>query len=129
VDLSVFKNLPVTERMKAQFDVEMFNIFNRLNLAPPNGYLFGGFGASTATIGDYNGAPGEDAVAVLQRRGARAILATPDRGDAMEPLVPGLSARGKFIVVGVAQDPIQLNAFPLVFRGRYGSLTGTPTGC
>jgi hypothetical protein len=53
-----FKNLPVTERVKAQFRVEMFNIFNRLNLAPPNGYLFGGFGASTDTIGDYNGAPG-----------------------------------------------------------------------
>jgi len=28
----------------------------------------------------------------------------------------------------VPQDPIQLNAFPLVFGGRsiYGSLTGTP---
>jgi hypothetical protein len=58
VDLSVFKNIPVTERMTAQLRVEMFNIFNRLNLAPPNGYLFGGFGASTDTIGDYNGAPG-----------------------------------------------------------------------
>jgi len=42
--------------------------------------------------------------------------------------VPGLSAHGKLIVVGVPQDPIQLNAFPLVFGGRsiYGSLTGTP---
>jgi alcohol dehydrogenase, propanol-preferring len=32
------------------------------------------------------------------------------------------------IVVGVPQDQIQLNAFPLVFGGRsiYGSLTGTP---
>ena len=58
VDLSVFKNIPVTERLKAQFRVEMFNIFNRLNLAPPSGYLFGGFGQSTDTIGDYNGAPG-----------------------------------------------------------------------
>ena len=31
-------------------------------------------------------------------------------------------------MVGVPQDPIQLNAFPLVFGGRsvYGSLTGTP---
>ena len=58
VDFSEFKNIPVTERMKAQFRVEMFNIFNRLNLAPPSGYLFGGFGQSTHTIGDYNGAPG-----------------------------------------------------------------------
>ncbi len=71
----------------------------------------------------------EDAAAVLQRMGgARAILATATSGDAMGPLVSGLSARGKLIVVGVPQDPIQLNAFPLVFGGRsiYGSLTGTP---
>ena len=71
----------------------------------------------------------DDAAAVLQRMGgARAILATATSGDAMGPLVSGLSARGKFIVVGVPQEPIQLNAFPLVFGGRsiYGSLTGTP---
>jgi propanol-preferring alcohol dehydrogenase len=71
----------------------------------------------------------EDAVAVLQRMGgARAILATGTSGDAFGPLVSGLSVRGKFIVVGVPPEPIQLNAFPLVFGGRsiYGSLTGTP---
>ena len=46
----------------------------------------------------------------------------------MGPLVSGLATRGKFIVVGVPQDQIQLNAFPLAFGGRsvYGSLTGTP---
>jgi D-arabinose 1-dehydrogenase-like Zn-dependent alcohol dehydrogenase len=45
----------------------------------------------------------------------------------MGPLVSGLGTRGKLIVVGVPQDDIQLNAFPLVFGGRsiYGSLTGT----
>jgi len=60
--------------------------------------------------------------------GARAILATATSGDAIGPLVSGLAARGKLIVVGVPQDPIQLNAFPLVFGGRsiYGSLTGSP---
>ena len=71
----------------------------------------------------------DDAAAVLQRMGgARAILATATSGDAMGPLVSGLAVRGKFIVVGVPQEPIQLNAFPLVFGGRsvYGSLTGTP---
>ena len=71
----------------------------------------------------------DNAVAILQRMGGvRAILATGTGGDAMGPLVSGLSARGKFIVVGVPQDPIQLNAFPVVFGGRsiYGSLTGTP---
>ena len=71
----------------------------------------------------------EDAAAVLQRMGgARAILATAPSGDGMGPLVSGLAVRGKLIVVGVPSDPIQLNAFPLVFGGRsiYGSLTGTP---
>src|SRR6266436_6078032 len=71
----------------------------------------------------------DDAAATLRRMGgARAILTTATSGDAMGPLVSGLSARGKLIVVGVPGDPIQLNAFPLVFGGRsiYGSLTGTP---
>jgi alcohol dehydrogenase, propanol-preferring len=71
----------------------------------------------------------EDATAVLQGMGgARAILATGTSGDAMGPLVGGLAARGKLIIVGVPNDEIRLNAFPLVFGGRsiYGTLTGTP---
>src|SRR6202045_3953366 len=70
----------------------------------------------------------EDAATALQRMGgARAILATGTSGNAMGTLVSGLAAHGKLIVVGVPQDQIQLNAFPLVFGGRsiYGSLTGT----
>ena len=70
----------------------------------------------------------DDAAAVLQRMGgARAILATAPSGDAMGPLVSGLAVRGKLIVVGVPEDLMQLNAFPLVFGGRsiYGSLAGT----
>ena len=69
-----------------------------------------------------------DAATVLQRMGgAKAILATGTSGAAMAALVPGLSPRGKLIVVGVPQDPIQLSAVSLVFGGRsiYGSLTGT----
>jgi propanol-preferring alcohol dehydrogenase len=71
---------------------------------------------------------GDDAAAVLQLLGgASAILATAPSADGMGPLVSGLAVRGKLIVVGVPSDPIQLNAFPLVFGGRsvYGSLTGT----
>jgi propanol-preferring alcohol dehydrogenase len=70
----------------------------------------------------------DDAAAALQRMGgARAILATAPSGDAMGPLVSGLSTRGKLIIVGVPSDPIQLSAFPLVFGARsiYGSLAGT----
>jgi propanol-preferring alcohol dehydrogenase len=77
----------------------------------------------------YVDAAAEDVAAVLQRMGgARAVLATGTSGSAMGSLVSGLAARGKLIVVGVPQDQIQLNAFPLVFGGRsiYGSLTGTP---
>jgi propanol-preferring alcohol dehydrogenase len=69
-----------------------------------------------------------DCAALLQRMGgARAILVTAPSGDAMGPLVSGLAARGKLIVVGVPPDPMQLSALPLVFGGRsvYGSLTGT----
>jgi len=52
----------------------------------------------------------DDAAAVLQRMGgARAILATGTSGDAMGPLVSGLAARGKLIVVGVPQDQMQVN--------------------
>src|SRR6202521_5102437 len=48
----------------------------------------------------------DDAAALLQRMGgAKAILATAPSGDAMGPLVSGLAARGKLIVVGVPGDP------------------------
>ncbi len=64
VDFSVFKNTKITEKISTQFRVEMFNLFNRTNFAPP---LQGGFNPSYTpngafqlfdTIGDFNGAPG-----------------------------------------------------------------------
>jgi Carboxypeptidase regulatory-like domain/TonB dependent receptor len=72
-DLSVIKNIPITERFKAQFRVEMFNLFNNKNFAsgvgsvgtscgpdPTTGVCTTkkGFGQVTDTIGDFNGAPG-----------------------------------------------------------------------
>jgi len=42
VDFSVIKNTPITERVKTQFRVEMFNLFNVLNLAQPGGNALGG---------------------------------------------------------------------------------------
>ena len=71
----------------------------------------------------------EDAAEVLQRMGgAKAVLATGTSGEAMGRLVAGLAARGKLIVVGAPNDPIQLSSIPLIFGGRsvHGSLTGTP---
>jgi hypothetical protein len=64
VDLSVFKNNKfaiLDHPITTQFRVEMFNLFNRVNLAPPDNYLAdgaGAFGTITQTIGYYNGAPG-----------------------------------------------------------------------
>jgi hypothetical protein len=58
VDLSVLKSIPITERVKAQFRIEMFNLFNRINLATGSGATTPGGGTITDTIGDFNGAPG-----------------------------------------------------------------------
>jgi hypothetical protein len=58
VDLSVLKNIPITERVRSQFRVEFFNLFNRINLASGVGATGPGGGTITDTIGDFNGAPG-----------------------------------------------------------------------
>jgi hypothetical protein len=82
VDLSVIKNIPITERLKLQLRADMFNMFNRINLASGAGSVAvggrlspnyntctedlivhhcasaGGFGMVSDTIGDFNGAPG-----------------------------------------------------------------------
>ena len=63
VDFSVFKNNTFSvmdHKITTQFRVEMFNLFNRTNLAPPDGSIGDGsaFGTITSTIGFANGAPG-----------------------------------------------------------------------
>jgi hypothetical protein len=58
LDLSVFKSIPITERVRAQFRIEMFNTFNRINLASGIGATSPGSGIIADTIGDFNGAPG-----------------------------------------------------------------------
>ena len=58
LDLSVLKNFDITERVKAQFRVEMFNVFNHINLASGVGATSPGSGVISDTIGDFNGAPG-----------------------------------------------------------------------
>ncbi len=73
VDFSVIKNVPITERIKVQLRADMFNLFNRVNLASGVGSVgascgtttpgapcntSAGFGFVSDTIGDFNGAPG-----------------------------------------------------------------------
>jgi hypothetical protein len=48
LDFSVFKNIPVTERVNLQFRSELFNLFNRTNLGPPNTTVFSGTSISSS---------------------------------------------------------------------------------
>jgi outer membrane receptor protein involved in Fe transport len=63
VDFSVFKNTHIWERVSTQFRVEMFNLFNKTNYAPPLNDYNPSYSATDAlalytTIGNFNGAPG-----------------------------------------------------------------------
>lgn len=64
VDFSIFKNTKIGEHVNTQFRVELYNIFNRINFAPPGGAGFNPNQVSYTgtqlydTIGDFNGAPG-----------------------------------------------------------------------
>lgn len=63
VDLSLFKNTHIWERVTTQFRVEMFNVFNKTNYAPPLNNYNPSYSATNAlalytTIGNFNGAPG-----------------------------------------------------------------------
>ncbi|HYK40553.1 MAG TPA: carboxypeptidase-like regulatory domain-containing protein [Candidatus Eremiobacteraceae bacterium] len=71
VDLSVIKNIHMTERFRLELRADMFNMFNRTNFASGVGsvglgcnedtvahHCGSGFGTVTDTIGDFNGAPG-----------------------------------------------------------------------
>lgn len=70
----------------------------------------------------------DDAAKALQRLGgARVILATAASSRSMGPLLPGLSVRGRLIVIGASLEPIEADPVQLIFGGRSieGSLTGT----
>ena len=71
----------------------------------------------------------EDPAAALQTLGgASVILTTVPSGKAMSPMIGGLKAKGRVVVVGVGTDPIEADTAQLTFgtRGLQGSLTGSP---
>ena len=51
VDVSLFKNTSLTERVNLQFRVEAFNFFNRANFRLPDNTLFRTSGARNPTAG------------------------------------------------------------------------------
>jgi len=55
--MAFFKTTQITERVGAQFSVNVFNIFNRVNLAPV-GFPFSGEGGQIgSTLGPYLAIP------------------------------------------------------------------------
>jgi hypothetical protein len=58
VDLAVIKNTRIYERVNAQFRADMFNIFNRTNLAPVGFPFASESGEIGSTLGPYLGNPG-----------------------------------------------------------------------
>jgi hypothetical protein len=58
VDLSIFKTIPIRERMRLQFRAEMFNVFNRVNLAQPSSKVGSSLGLIGSTLSASAGQPG-----------------------------------------------------------------------
>jgi hypothetical protein len=58
VDLALFKTTPIAEHVSAQFSANVFNIFNRTNLAPVGFPQAGEGGVIGSTLGPYLGNPG-----------------------------------------------------------------------
>jgi hypothetical protein len=52
------KNTPIVERVNTQFRVDVFNIFNRTNMAPVGFPSTGEGGTIGSTLGPYLGNPG-----------------------------------------------------------------------
>lgn len=61
--------------------------------------------------------------------GAQAILATAPNSKAMSQLIEGLAPTGRFMVVGISPDPIEVTPLQLITgeHGIQGSAVGTPT--
>jgi D-arabinose 1-dehydrogenase-like Zn-dependent alcohol dehydrogenase len=69
----------------------------------------------------------EDVAQALQKLGgARTILATVTNAAAMSAAIGGLGYRGRFVIVGVPGEPLEVNASPLI-AGRQ-TITGWPSG-
>jgi D-arabinose 1-dehydrogenase-like Zn-dependent alcohol dehydrogenase len=75
----------------------------------------------------YVDAQAEDpAEALMRLGGARVILATVTSGKAMTATIGGLAVGGKLVVLGAAQEPLEVPAVSLIMTRR--SVAGWPSG-
>jgi D-arabinose 1-dehydrogenase-like Zn-dependent alcohol dehydrogenase len=63
---------------------------------------------------------------LLKLGGAKVILATATSGKAMTAVLGGLGVNGKFVIVGAAEEPLEVPAIPLILGRR--SILGWPSG-
>jgi len=76
---------------------------------------------------DYIDSQAADAAAELAKLGgARVILATVTSGKAMSAVLGGLGVNGKLIILGAADQPLEVNAGWMI--GGRRSITGWPSG-
>jgi len=69
----------------------------------------------------------QDVVTELEKLGgARVIAATVTSGKAMSAALGGLSVNGQLIVLGAAEEPLEVNAIQLIMARR--SIAGWPSG-
>jgi D-arabinose 1-dehydrogenase-like Zn-dependent alcohol dehydrogenase len=89
---------------------------------PENGVLAKKLGAAA-----YIDSASTDAAQELQKLGgAKVVLATAPNAKAMSELIGGLKPRGELLVVGVPNEPLQVNAVPLILGKR--RVQGWPAG-
>jgi alcohol dehydrogenase, propanol-preferring len=75
----------------------------------------------------YIAADNESPAQALQKLGgARVILATSSDAKSMQPLIDGLGADGKLLIVGASAEPIEFTTLQLIMARR--SIAGWPSG-
>jgi len=68
----------------------------------------------------------EPAAELLKLGGAKVVIATVTSGNAMSSVLGGLGVNGKLIILGAADEPLQVPALPLILGRR--SIMGWPSG-
>src|SRR5439155_18539478 len=68
----------------------------------------------------------DSAAELLKLGGAKVILATVTSGQAMTAVLGGLGVGGKLVILGAADEPLEVPAIPLILGRR--SIMGWPSG-